>query len=232
MTAKPSRITVISSMATRLLLAELAATYTQATGQAVAIEAVGGLDAAKRVAAGEALDLVVLASAPLDKLIAAGHVRADGRADLARSLVAAAVRAGAPQPDIGSEAALRRAVLDAGSLCCSSGPSGDFVRQLLQRWGLADAVAGKLVQTPPGVPVGSLVARGEVELGFQQLGELLPLPGLTVLGTLPEPVACVTTFCAGLCTAGTQPDAVQEMLRFFTSPAADAAKRRHGMSPV
>lgn len=228
----PPPITVISSMATRLLLAELADGYTQATGRAVAVDAVGGLDAAKRVAAGEALDLVVLAAEPLDRLIAAGHVRAAGRADLARSLVAVAVRAGAPQPDIGSEAALRRAVLDAASLCCSSGPSGDFIRQLLQRWGMADAVAGKLVQTPPGVPVGSLVARGEVELGFQQLGELLPLPGITVLGTLPEPVACVTTFSAGLCGAGTQPDAAQALLRYLTSPAADAAKRRHGMSPV
>jgi molybdate transport system substrate-binding protein len=225
-------ITVISSMATRLLLAELAAAYTQATGHSVVIEAVGGLDAAKRVAAGEAFDVVVLASEPLDKLIAAGHVRAEGRVDLARSLVAVAVRAGAPQPDIGSEAALRRAVLDAGSVCFSSGPSGDFVRQLLQRWGIAESFAGRLVQTPPGVPVGSLVARGEVELGFQQLGELLPLPGITVLGTLPEPVACVTTFSAGLCTAGPHPDAVQALLRYFTSPAADAAKRRQGMTPV
>lgn len=219
-------------MATRLVLAELAAAYTQATGVDVAIEAVGGLDAAKRVAAGEAFDLVVLASEPLDRLIAAGQVRAEGRADLARSLVAVAVRAGAPQPDIGSEAALRQAVLDAGSLGFSSGPSGDFVRQLLQRWGIAEAVADRLVQTPPGVPVGGLVGRGEVELGFQQLGELLPLHGITVLGTLPEPVACVTTFCAGLCTAGTQPDAAQALLRFLASPAADAAKRRHGMDPV
>lgn len=227
-----SAITGISSMATRPVLAELCAAYTQATGRPVAIEAVGGVDAARRVWAGEAVDVVVLAADALDKLITSGHVRAEGRVDLARSPVAVAVRAGAAQPDIGSEAALRQAMLDAGSLCFSTGPSGDFLRRLLQRWGIAEAVAGKLVQAPPGVPVGSLVARGEAELGFQQWGELLPLAGITVLGTLPEPVACVTTFSAGLCTAGAQPEAVHALLRFFTSPAADAAKRRHGMSPV
>ncbi len=225
-------ITGISSMATRPLLAELGAAYTQATDRRVAIAAVGGVDAAKRVAAGEAFDVVVLASDALDKLIATGHVRAEGRVDLARSPVAVAVRAGAPQPDIGSEAALRAAMLAAGSLCFSTGPSGDFLRRLLQEWGIAEAAAGRLVQAPPGVPVGSLVARGEVELGFQQLGELLPLPGITVLGTLPEPVACITTFSAGLCATGTQPAAARELLRFFTSSDADAAKRRHGMSPV
>ena len=93
-------------------------------------------------------------------------------------------------------------------------------------------MAGRLRQAPPGVPVGSLVARGEVELGFQQLGELMALPGITVLGTLPEPVACITTFSAGLGTAGTQPDAVRALLQFLTSPAADAAKRHHGMTPA
>jgi len=88
------------------------------------------------------------------------------------------------------------------------------------------------VQAPPGVPAGSLVARGDVELGFQQLGELRSLSGITVLGTLPEPVACITTISAGRCATGTQPDAVRDLLRFFTSPAADATKRRHGMSPL
>lgn len=219
-------------MATRPLLAELCTAHTQASGRPVALQAVGGVDAAKRVAAGEAFDVVVLAADALDKLITAGHVRAEGRVDLVRSPVAVAVRAGMPQPDIGSEAALRATMLAAGSLCFSTGPSGDFLRLLLQRWGIAEAVAGRLMQAPPGVPVGSLVARGDVDLGFQQLGELLPLPGITVLGTLPEPVACITTFSAGLCAAGTQPDAVRELLRYLTSPATDAAKRRHGMTPV
>lgn len=219
-------------MATRPVLAELSADCERTTGQAVAIQSVGGVDAARRVAAGEAFDLVLLAADALDKLIAAGHVRREGRVDLARSPVAVAVRTGAPQPAIDSEAAVRQAILSAGSVCFSTGPSGDFLKQQLVRWGIADTVAGRLVQAPPGVPVGSLVARGEVELGFQQLGELMALPGITVLGTLPEPVACVTTFSAGVATACSRPEAAQAVLRFFTAPTADAAKRRHGMTPI
>jgi molybdate transport system substrate-binding protein len=225
-------LTGISSMATRPVLADLAAAYTQASGVQVSIESVGGVDAARRVAAGEVFDVVVLAADALDKLIASGHVRAQGRVEVARSPVAVAVRAGAPRPDIGTEAALRAAVLQARSLCFSTGPSGTFLMQLLQRWGVADTVASRLVQAPPGVPVGSLVARGEAELGFQQLGELLPLPDVTVLGTLPEPVACITTFSAGLCAAATQAEAAEALLRYFVSPAAEAAKRRHGMTPA
>ncbi len=219
-------------MATKPLLAELAAAYTQATGQAVHIAAVGGVDAARRVAAGEAFDVVVLAADALNKLIASGHVLTEGRIDLARSPVAVAVRAGAPQPDIGSEAALRQAVLNARSISFSTGPSGTFLQQQLQRWGIAEAVAPRMVQAPPGVPVGSLVASGQVELGFQQLGELAPLPGITVLGTLPEPVACITTFAAGVAASCQHPAAVRALLQFFNDPAADAAKRRHGMTPA
>jgi molybdate transport system substrate-binding protein len=219
-------------MATKALLAELCAAYAEATGQEARIAAVGGVDAAKRVAAGEAFDVVVLAADALDKLIAAGHVLPEGRVDLARSAVAVAVRAGAPQPDISTEAAVRDAVLQARSISFSTGPSGTFLLQQLQRWGIAEAVAPRMVQAPPGVPVGSLVASGAVELGFQQLGELTPLAGITVLGTLPEPVACITTFSAGLGKAGAQREAVQALLRFFTVPAADAAKRRHGMTPA
>ena len=227
-----SAITGISSMATRALLAELTAAYTHATGQVVHIAAVGGVDAARRVAAGDVFDVVVLAADALDQLITAGHVLAAGRTDLARSPVAVAVRAGAPQPDISTEAAVRQAVLQARSVSVSTGPSGTYLMQQLQRWGIADAMAPRLVQAPPGVPVGSLVASGQVELGFQQLGELTPLQGITVVGTLPEPLACITTFSAGLCASSTQPDAVHTLLQFCSAPAADAAKRRHGMTPV
>jgi len=222
----------ISSMAMRGLLAELSAAYAQASGTQVRITAVGGVDAARRVAAGEAFDLVVLAADALNTLIADGHVLAAGRVDLAASPVAMAVRAGAPQPDISSEAAVRKAVLNASSVSFSTGPSGSFLLQQLQRWGIAEAMAPRMVQAPPGVPVGSLVASGQVELGFQQLGELAPLPGITVLGTLPDAIACITTFSAGLCARCVQPDAVHALLHFLCAPAADDAKRRHGMTPI
>ena len=222
----------ISSMATRALLAELTAAFTRETGVPVNISAVGGVDAAKRVAAGEAFDVVVLASDALDKLIAAGHLPAGSRVDLVRSPVAVAVQAGAALPDISSAAALRTAVLAAKSLSVSTGPSGTFLLQLFERWGIADTIQPRLVQAPPGVPVGTLVARGEVELGFQQLSELLPLPGIAIVGTLPGDAACITTFSAAPGLHTPQAAQVQALLTFMNSPAAADVKRRHGMTPV
>lgn len=224
-------ITGISSMATRQVLAELAGAYEAASGVAVVITSVGGVDAAKRVAAGEAFDVVLLAADAIDKLLAAGHLQGP-RVDLVRSPVAVAVPAGAPVPDIGSEAALKAAVLAAESVCYSTGPSGNFLLQLFERWGIAEQIQSRLMLAPPGVPVGTLVARGEAALGFQQLSELLHVAGLQVVGTLPPDAAFITTFSAGLGVHTAQADAVRAMLAFMTSPAADAAKRRQGMEPA
>lgn len=219
-------------MATRLVLAELIAAWQQRSGVRVALESVGGVDAAKRVAAGEPFDLVFLASDAIDKLIAAGHVLAGSRVDLVRSGVAVAVRAGAPRPDIASEAALRAAVLGARSLGYSTGPSGVALAQLFERWGIAEQIRDRIVTPPPGVPVGSLVASGEVELGFQQLSELLPLPGITVLGPLPEAVQIVTIFSGGVCAAARQPQAARALLQALAAPETADIKRRHGMEPA
>jgi len=226
------RITGISSMATRQVLAEIAAAYAQRSGVEVAIESVGGVDAARRVQAGEAFDVVILASDAIERLTAAGHVVPGSRVDLVRSPVAIAVRAGAPQPDVGSEAALREAVLAARSVGYSTGPSGTHLAALFERWGIAAQIRDRIVTPPPGVPVGSLVARGEIELGFQQLSELMHLDGIAVLGTLPPGAEFITIFSAGLCAASAQAEAVRAMLAFISSPEAAEAKRRHGMEPA
>ena len=123
-------------------------------------------------------------------------------------------------------------MLAASSLGYSTGPSGVQLAKLFERWGIADAIKARIVQAPPGVPVGSLVADGKVELGFQQLSELMHLPGIDVLGPLPAPVQIITTFSAGLSATSTQPEAVQAMLDFMISPAAAEAKRRNGMEPA
>ena len=230
--AMTAPIRCISSMATRQLLADLAADYTRHSGRVLAVESEGGVDAAKRVQAGEVFDVVVLAADAIHKLIASGRLVAGSRVDLARSPVAIAVRAGAPQPDVGSEEAVKQAVLAARSVSYSTGPSGVFLSQLFERWGIAPTIASRLVQAPPGVPVGTLVARGEVELGFQQLGELMHLEGIAVVGTLPSAIECITTFAAARCPGSAQPDAVREMLHFMTSPETAAAKRRQGMEPA
>lgn len=227
-----TRIAGISSMATRELLAELADAYSRQGGALVAFESVGGVDAAKRIQAGEPFDWVVLAAAAIDKLAAAGCVVADSKTDLVRSLVAIAVRAGEPRPDIHTEEALRQAVLSARTLGYSTGPSGVALAQLFERWGIAETIRKRIVQAPPGMPVGHLVGSGEVALGFQQLSELKDLPGVDVLGPMPSGVEIVTTFSAALCATSAQPEAVRAFLAFLHSPAVADAKRRHGLDPA
>lgn len=222
----------ISSMATRPVLAELAAAYEAQRGCLVAIESVGGVDAAKRVRAGEAFDLVVLASNTIDDLIAEGHLGAGSKVDLVRSGVAVAVRAGSAQPAIDSEAAVRQAVLAADSLGYSTGPSGVHLARLFERWGIANVVRERIVQPPPGVAVGTLVAAGQVALGFQQLSELMHLEGITVVGPLPPAIQIETIFSAAIGRACAQPDAAQDLLAFMAAPASAATKRRHGMEPA
>ena len=219
-------------MATRQVLAELLAAYQLRSGASMAMESVGGVDAAKRLQAGEAFDLVVLASDAIDQLAAAGFVVAASKVDLVHSGVAVAVKAGAPRPDIGSEEALKRAVQSAGSIGYSTGPSGVALTKLFQRWGIADAVRQRTVQAPPGVPVGTLVARGDVALGFQQLSELMHLEGIAVVGSLPDPVQITTTFSGAVCAGSRQADAVRALLDFMASPEAAETKRRHGMQPA
>jgi molybdate transport system substrate-binding protein len=222
----------ISSMATRQVLAELSSAYEKQSGQTVSIESVGGVDAARRVQEGEPFDFVVLASDAIDKLIAAGAVTAGSRVDLVHSSVAIAVRAGAARPDISSENALQKAVLAASTIGYSTGPSGVALMKLFGRWGIAADVASKTVQAPPGVPVGALVARGEVALGFQQLSELKDLEGIEVIGLMPETVQITTTFSAGICASSSHTSEVRRMLEFLSSPQAAEAKRRSGMEPA
>ena len=231
-TPRLAPLTGISSMATRQLLAELTAAYTERTGQAVAIESVGGVDAAKRVQAAEAFDVVILASDAIDKLIAAGHLRADSKVDLVHSGVAVAVRAGASQPDIASEAAVRQAVLAASTLSYSTGPSGVALAQLFERWGIAAQIKDHLVTAPPGVPVGSLVAQGEVALGFQQLSELIHVAGISIVGPLPPAIQITTTFSAAMTTGCVRAPDVHALLDFMASNDAAPAKRRQGMAPA
>lgn len=227
-----SEIKLISSMATRQVLADLAALFQQGSAQRSAIESVGGVDAARRVQAGEAVDVVVLASDAIDRLITAGRIVAGSRVDLVRSGVALAVRAGAPRPAIDTEDDVKRAVQAARSVGYSTGPSGTYLAALFARWGMAEEVKLRTVIAPAGVPVGQLVAEGQVELGFQQLSELLHVQGIAVLGPLPASIQLVTTFSAGLVATSAQPKAVRAMLDFMASPAAAAAKRQQGMEPA
>jgi len=223
---------MISSMATRQVLAELIAAHERAGGSPTTLEAVGGVDAARRVQEGEAFDLVVLAANALAALESAGKTVAGSTVALVRSGVSVAVPAGAPQPDIGTEDALKAAVLAVPTLGYSTGPSGTHLLKTFERWGILETVRPRIVQAPPGVPVARLVAQGEVALGFQQLSELLHVPGIAIVGPLPPGVQIMTTFSAALAAACRQPEAAKKLLAFMASPVADEAKRRQGMEPA
>ena len=216
-------------MATRAVLAQLANQYEARSKHIVVIESVGGVDAAHRVEAGEPFDVVVLAADAIDKLLAAGHLAAGSEVDLMRSSVAVAVPAGAPRPEIGSEAALRRAVEAAPTIGTSTGPSGVALAKLFDRWGIAARIRDRIVTPPPGVPVGSLLARGDVALGFQQLSELIHVAGIDLVGPLPPEIRIVTTFSGAVGARARQPDAARALLDFLASPVATDAKHRQGM---
>jgi molybdate transport system substrate-binding protein len=219
-------------MATKAVLAELTRAFEARTGQSMRVESAGGVEVARRVRAGEPFDVVALARDAIDPLLATGHLAAGSAVDLAHSAVAVAVRAGAPRPDIADEDALRRAVLAARTIGASTGPSGVALARLFERWGIATEIEDRIVTPPPGVPVGTYVADGRVELGFQQLSELARLDGIDVIGPLPPGIQIVTTFSAAVGAAARLPDAARALTAFMASPAAANAKRRHGMEPA
>ena len=222
----------ISSMATRQILAERSGAYRQKTGRSVAIESVGGVDAARRIRAGEKFDIVVLADDAMKRLEQDGFLKPGSCAGFADSGIAVAVRSGARRPDLADEAATKAAVLLARSVGYSSGPSGTHVLKLLEKWGVDQSKTMRIIQAPPGVPVGTLVASGDAELGFQQLSEFLDLPGIDIAGTLPQEIQSLTRFSCGLCTLATNAAGARDLILYLTSPEAEASKRRHGMEPV
>jgi molybdate transport system substrate-binding protein len=221
---------VISSMATRQVLARLVDAYRQQTGTTVELESVGGVDAARRVQEGEAFDLVVLASDAMDKLAASQAIVAASRRDIVDSAVAIAVRAEAPEPDVSSEAALRTTLLMASSIGYSTGPSGNALLKLFERWGLADTLKPRLVQARAGVPVGSLVASGEADIGFQQLSELMDVHGITLLGGMPSPLQIITTFTGAVGAGSTRRAEASRLLDFMCAPDKADLKRQLGMA--
>jgi molybdate transport system substrate-binding protein len=220
-------------MATRQVLAELLTRYRAATGGAVSIEATGGVDAAKRLRAGEVFDLVILADDVIEKLESEGHVAAGSRVAFVRSSMAVAVRAGAPWPEIGSEAAVRAALMGARSIGYSTGPSGTHLLAVLKSWGLdPSAESGRLVQAKPGVPVATLVASGEAAVGVQQLSEFLGEPGIDIVGVLPPPVQAVTTFSIGIGGRSAHVEEARAVIGYLNAPDSIGIKRRFGLEPA
>jgi molybdate transport system substrate-binding protein len=226
------RITGLSSMATRHILADLARDYELRRGINVEIRSMGGVEAAKLARAGEKADIVALASKVMRDLEAEGHVAAGSIRDFARSEIGLAVAAGAPRPSVGSENAVKQAMLEARRLCYSTGPSGDHFKALCETWGLADTVLAGALKAPPGVPVATLVAQGDADLGIQQLSELIGQPGIEVIGPLPPEIQAVTMFSAGVSTGSAEREAANAFVGYLASAEAQGAIRRYGMEPA
>ena len=222
------RLLGLSSMATRHILADLAQDYESQTGARVEIRSMGGVEVAKLVRAGEATDVVVLASKVMASLEAEGHLAKGGTRDFARSEIGIAVRAGSALPSVANERAVKQATLDARKICYSTGPSGDHLKALCEKWGVPEA---RVLVAPPGVPVAALVANGDAELGFQQLSELIGQPGIEVVGPLPPEIQAVTMFSAGVSMTSRDDEGARALVAYLTSVETADAKRRHGMEP-
>ncbi|MFI1381970.1 substrate-binding domain-containing protein [Embleya sp. NPDC020886] len=223
------RICGLSSMATRAILAEVADHIRLAHGIGVAFESAGGVEIARRVREGAEADVLVLADGALAELAREGHLVEGTVRPLWVSRVVAAVPTGSPVPALDSEADLRAALLAADRIAYSTGPSGTALLELIARLDLADPLRTRLVQAPPGVPVGSLLASGAAELALQQHSELMDLPGVTVIGPLPGAAAITSTFGAAVPASSTRPDRAREVLDLLGCETASRTARARGM---
>jgi molybdate transport system substrate-binding protein len=232
-----AEINVMSSAGFKAAYLELVQQFEQKTGHHV-VNAWGPSMGAtpqavpNRIARGEPADVVIGVREALDKLAAEGKIDGKSETDLAKSLIGAAVRAGAPHPDIASLEAFKRALEAAKSIAYSDSASGVYIETVVYpKLGVSDAVKAKS-RAIPADPVAEIVARGDAELGFQQMSELKPVKGVDLLGPIPAEIQKVTTFTAGIATAAKERKAGEALIRFLAAPEAAAAIRRSGMEPA
>lgn len=230
--AGASELKVVAPNAVKEAISEIAAGFEKESGQRVVFSWGGSEAISKRVSGGEVFDVVVNTAQRVDRLSADGKLVAGSRTDFSRSGVAVAVRSGLPRPDVSSVNALRVTLLSANSIAISSGASGRYLEKLFQRMGVADQIKHKIKQPPSGAQIGEMLARGEADLGFQQVTELLHAKGVDYLGPLPADVQNYTVWAAGLHAGAPQPDAARAFMRALVAPEARKAISRTGMDPM
>jgi molybdate transport system substrate-binding protein len=229
--AGAAEIKVLSTQATEEAYKELIPRFEKASGHKVTTVFTGTLDVQKRVAAGEVYDMLIMASGAIDEYIKSGKLVPGSRTDLAKSGVGVGVRAGAPKPDISTIDALKKTLITAKSVGYSTGPSGVYITTMFEKLGVGKEVTPKLKQTPTGVFVGSIIANGEVEIGFQQVSELSHFAGVDYVGPLPAPVQTFTMFSSGIVAGAKEADAAKALVQFITAPAAANAYTKRGLEP-
>jgi molybdate transport system substrate-binding protein len=185
-----------------------------------------------RLERGEPADVLIMVGYALGDLVKQGKVIADSRVDLVKSPIGIAVKAGAPKPDISSADAVKRALLAAKSVAYSDSASGVYVStEMFEKLGIADAMKDK-ARKIPATPVGEIVARGDAQLGLQQIAELRPVAGIDIVGQLPPDLQKITVFSAGIATVSREPDAGRALIKFLASPAARDALVKSGLEPI
>jgi molybdate transport system substrate-binding protein len=185
-----------------------------------------------RLERGEPADVLIMVGYALGDLIKNGKVIADSRVDLVKSPIGIAVKAGAPKPDISSADTVKRALLAAKSIAYSDSASGVYVStEMFGKLGIAEEMKGK-AKMIPATPVGEIVAKGEAEIGFQQISELKPVAGIDVVGPLPDPLQKITVFSAGIATVSKEPEAGKALIKFLASPAARDTIVKSGLDPI
>ena len=229
--ANAAEIKLLASGATKETCLDLIPAFEAASGNKVISSWAGTVDIKKKIGAGEVYDVIIVATPEIDAFIHEGNIVPDSRTPVMKSAVGVAVRAGAPKPDIGSTDSLKQTLLAAKSIGYSTGPSGTYVLSLFERMGIADQVKAKLRQVPPGERIGTVIEKGEAEIGFQQVSELIHEPGIQYLGPLPPEVGKITIFAAGIHSAAHEPEAAKALIKHLTAPAAAAAIKDHGMEP-
>jgi molybdate transport system substrate-binding protein len=230
-TVHAAEVKVMAVNAVKEAYVELISGFEKSSGHKVITVWGGSENIAKRVSDGEVVDVVFSTAPNIDKLILAGKLVAGSRADFAKSSVGVAVRSGLPKPDISSGEAVKRTVLSAKSVAYSSGASGFYLAELFKKMGIADQIKDKVKQPASGAQIGELVARGEADLGFQQVSELLHVKGIDYLGPLPADIQNITVFSAGLHAAAPAPDTAKALVKFLTAPEASPMIKKMGMEP-
>lgn len=227
--ANATEIKVISSQAIKEAYLAFAPEFERVSGHKLNTTWNGTNDILKKLRAGETFDMAILVTPAMEAMIKEGKIVGASRIDLVRSGIAIAVQKGAPKPDISTTDAVKRLLLAAKGIGYSSGPSGVFMEGLFKKWGIWDQVSAKIKQTQPGTPVGSILARGDVDIGFQQVSELLLYPGIQYVGPVPKEMDTVSVFAGGVHTGATQADAARELIKFISSPAALPFIKKTGM---
>ena len=229
-TAYGAEVRVMAVNAIKEAYLELVSVFETASGHKVTTIWGGTEGISKRVSEGEVVDIIIIAAPNLNKLIMEGKLVASSRADIARSGIGMAIRSGLPKPDISSGEAVKSAVLAAKSIAYSTGPSGFYVADLFKKMGISDQVRDKVKQPASGVQIAEMVARGEADLGFQQVSELLHAKGIDYLGPLPADIQNITVYSAGLHTSAPAPDVAKALVKFLTGHAGPVI-RKIGMEP-